>query len=55
MEKELISKREYFSAKLMADYLEYDFVEEKDLIAFTYDGNRRRKDNRTNKEYIRFP
>ncbi|MFA6756081.1 MAG: aspartate kinase [Bacilli bacterium] len=37
-EEELVSRGEYFSAKMMADYLNYDFVDSKDLIHFDYDG-----------------
>ena len=37
-EEELVSRGEYFSAKLMANYLGFDFVDSKDLIHFDYDG-----------------
>lgn len=37
-EEELVSKGEYFSARLMSDYLGYDFVDAKNLISFAYDG-----------------
>ncbi len=36
-EEELVSRGEYFSAKLMAGYLGFDFVDSKDLIRFDYD------------------
>lgn len=35
---ELASRGEYFSAKLMADYLGFDFVDAADWICFNYDG-----------------
>lgn len=34
----LVSRGEYLNAKLMADYLGYDFVDAKDWITFNYDG-----------------
>jgi len=34
----LISRGEYLSAKLMSDYLGFDFVDAKDVIRFTYSG-----------------
>lgn len=34
----LVSRGEYLNAKLMADYLGYDFVDAKDWITFRYDG-----------------
>ncbi|MGN1095165.1 MAG: aspartate kinase [Eubacteriales bacterium] len=34
----LISRGEYFSAKLMSAYLGFDFVDSKDIIRFTYSG-----------------
>ncbi len=37
-EEELVSRGEYFSAKLMADYLGYTFIDSKDLIFFDYEG-----------------
>ena len=37
-EEELVSRGEYFSAKLMADYLGFDFVDSKELINFDYEG-----------------
>ena len=37
-EEELVSRGEYFSAKLMADYLGFDFVDSKELINFDYAG-----------------
>ncbi len=37
-EEELVSRGEYFSAKLMADYLGFDFVDSKELIIFDYAG-----------------
>lgn len=37
-EEELVSRGEYFSAKLMASYLGFPFVDSKDLIFFDYDG-----------------
>ena len=37
-EEELVSRGEYFSAKLMADYLGFAFVDSKDLIHFNYEG-----------------
>lgn len=42
-EEELVSKGEYFSAKLMSAYIGYDFVDSRDLIHFGYD-------NRVNEE-----
>lgn len=36
---ELASRGEYFSAKLMADYLGFDFVDAADWICFNYDGS----------------
>ncbi|MEF9962526.1 MAG: aspartate kinase [Erysipelotrichaceae bacterium] len=36
---ELVSRGEYFSAKLLADYLGYSFVDAKDVIYFRYDGS----------------
>lgn len=37
-EEELVSRGEYFSARLMAAYLGFDFVDSKELIHFDYDG-----------------
>lgn len=37
-EEELVSRGEYFSAKMMADYLGFDFVDAKELINFDYEG-----------------
>ena len=37
-EEELVSRGEYFSARLMADYLGFDFVDSKELINFDYNG-----------------
>ncbi|MCR4697795.1 MAG: aspartate kinase [Bacilli bacterium] len=37
-EEELVSRGEYFSAKLMAAYLGFDFVDAKELINFDYEG-----------------
>ena len=37
-QNELISRGEYFSARLMSEYLGYTFVDAKDLIRFSYDG-----------------
>ncbi len=34
----LVSRGEYLTAKLMAEYLGYDFVDAKDIIHFRYDG-----------------
>ena len=34
----LVSRGEYLTAKLMAEYLEYPFVDAKDIITFRYDG-----------------
>lgn len=34
----LVSRGEYFTAKLMSNYLGYPFVDAKDLISFNYDG-----------------
>ena len=34
----LVSRGEYLTAKLMANYLGYTFVDAKDIIAFSYDG-----------------
>ncbi len=34
----LVSRGEYLTAKLMASYLNYDFVDAKDIIAFDYNG-----------------
>lgn len=34
----LVSRGEYFTAKLMSNYLGYQFVDAKDLISFSYDG-----------------
>lgn len=34
----LVSRGEYFTTLLMAEYLGYDFVDAKELIAFNYDG-----------------
>lgn len=36
--EELVSRGEYFSARLMADYLEFDFVDATDWLFFHYDG-----------------
>ena len=35
---ELVSRGEYFTAKLMAEYLGYEFVDASDCIFFTYEG-----------------
>ena len=35
---ELVSRGEYFAARLMADYLGFDFVDSKDWMRFKYDG-----------------
>lgn len=35
---ELVSRGEYFAAKLMADYLGFTFVDSKDWLVFRYDG-----------------
>lgn len=35
---ELVSRGEYFAAKLMADYLGFEFVDSKDWLTFKYDG-----------------
>lgn len=35
----LVSRGEYLTALLMAEYLQYDFVDAKDIICFHYDGN----------------
>lgn len=37
-EDELVSRGEYFSAKMMAEYLSFDFVDSKELINFDYNG-----------------
>lgn len=37
-QNELISRGEYFSARLMSEYLGYTFLDAKDLIRFSYDG-----------------
>ena len=37
-EEELVSRGEYFNAKLMAAYLGYAFVDAKDVIFFNFDG-----------------
>lgn len=37
-EEELVSRGEYFCAKLMAAYLGFDFVDSKELIFFDYEG-----------------
>ena len=34
----LVSRGEYFTARLMSEYLGYQFVDAKDLILFNYDG-----------------
>ena len=34
----LVSRGEYLTAKLMAEYLNYPFVDAKDIITFSYDG-----------------
>lgn len=34
----LVSRGEYLNAKLMADYLGYDFLDAKDWVTFNYDG-----------------
>lgn len=34
----LVSRGEYFTARLMSEYLGYTFVDAKDLISFNYDG-----------------
>lgn len=36
---ELVSRGEYFSAKMLADYLGYTFIDAKTLIYFRYDGS----------------
>lgn len=36
---ELVSRGEYFAAKLMADYLGYEFIDAKDWMCFKYDGS----------------
>lgn len=36
--EELVSRGEYFSARLMADYLDFDFVDAADWLFFHYDG-----------------
>ncbi|WP_075878012.1 aspartate kinase [Merdibacter massiliensis] len=36
---ELVSRGEYFTARLMAEYLGYAFVDAKDVIRFRYDGS----------------
>lgn len=36
--EELVSRGEYFSARLMADYLEFDFIDATDWLFFHYDG-----------------
>ena len=35
---ELVSRGEYFTARLMAEYLDYDFVDAKDCMFFGFDG-----------------
>ncbi|MFA6861876.1 MAG: aspartate kinase [Bacilli bacterium] len=45
-EEELVSRGEYFSAKLMASYLGFDFVDSKDLIHFDYDGKVKEKETK---------
>ena len=35
---ELVSRGEYFTAKLMAEYLGYEFIDASDCIFFTYEG-----------------
>ena len=35
----LVSRGEYLTAKLMADYLNYSFVDAKDVVKFNYDGS----------------
>lgn len=35
----LVSRGEYLTARLMAEYLKYSFVDAKDIICFSYDGN----------------
>ncbi len=37
-EEELVSRGEYFSAKMMASYLGFDFVDSRELINFDYNG-----------------
>ena len=37
-EEFLVSRGEYFCAKLMAEYLNYDFVDAKDIVFFNYEG-----------------
>lgn len=37
-EEELVSRGEYFSAKMMASYLGFDFVDSMELINFDYSG-----------------
>ncbi len=37
-EEYIVSRGEYLSAKLMADYLKCDFIDSKDVIFFKYDG-----------------
>lgn len=36
---ELVSRGEYFTSKMMADYLGFPFVDAKDVIRFNYDGS----------------
>ncbi len=38
IEEYLVSRGEYLTAQMMAHYLDYEFVDAKDLIAFNYDG-----------------
>src|SRR5574344_378457 len=45
-EDELVSRGEFFSAKLMANYLGFDFVDSKDLIHLDYDGKVIEKDTK---------
>jgi len=37
--EELVSRGEYFSAKLMATYLGFDFIDSADWVRFNYDGS----------------
>lgn len=36
---DIVSRGEYFTARLMADYLGYDFVDAKDVVAINFDGS----------------
>jgi aspartate kinase len=50
-EDELVSRGEFFSAKLMANYLGFDFVDSKDLIHFNYDGKVLEKETKESIEH----